>query len=76
MGWLKLQIKNYNQPVPEFTDGVEIPYGKHGTSDYFEPMTRDYLEYGTGEAKQLITRKSIQAKKITNLNTGEILYEK
>ena len=52
----------------QIIDDIRIPYGKWGTQNYLEPLTKDYLEYGAGGATQVITNKSIKIDTIKDLN--------
>lgn len=60
----------------QILDDIQIPRGKWGDADWLEPITKDYPEYGKGGAYQAITRQKIEARRIVDLKTGEVLYEK
>jgi hypothetical protein len=58
----------------QIIDDLQIPKGDWNRADYLEPLTKDYPEFGVGGATQAITRRSFNATKITDLNTGRVLY--
>jgi hypothetical protein len=60
----------------QIIDEIEIPKGKWGTADYYEPITKDFPEFGKGNTTQAITKSPIKADRIEDLKSGEILYEK
>lgn len=55
---------------------LRIPKGRFGESDYLEPITNAYPEHGAGGSTQAITELPISSRRITDLQTGEVLYEK
>jgi RHS repeat-associated protein len=58
----------------DIADELAIPRGKWGEADYLEPITKDFPEFGPGGATQAITRQPIQATRIVDLRTGNVLY--
>ena len=60
----------------QIVDEIEVPKGKWGTADYYEPITKDFPQFGSGNTTQAITKSPIKADKIINLDTGETLYER
>ena len=51
----------------QIVDDVRVPYGKWGTADYLEPVTRDYKQFGPGGATQVITNSSISVDELVDL---------
>jgi len=61
---LTAQSKLQTPYIPEYRvgfdtlgiiDDIGIPYGKYGAANYFEPITKDYMNLGVGGATQAIT---------------------
>ena len=48
-------------------DDLQIPKGQWNTADYYEPITKDYIDYGRGGATQAITQKEIKIDEIVQL---------
>jgi hypothetical protein len=59
----------------QLLEDLRIPYGKWGTAEHLEPLTKDFLDKGPGGATQAITRQEIRAKRIIDIRTGKVLYE-
>lgn len=74
----KLQLPKKPTWMAEF-DGnqiindVRIPNGKYLNADYKEVLCRSYPNLGEGGASQFITNSEIKIKRLTNLETGEII---
>ena len=42
-------------------DDINIPKGKWGTASYFEPITKDFKNFGPGGATQMVTYARISS---------------
>ena len=51
----------------QIIDDINVPYGKWGKASYLEPITKDFPEFGSGGATQVITHSGIKIKSITKL---------
>ncbi len=51
----------------QIIDDINIPYGKWGEALYLEPITKDFSEFGSGGATQVITHSEIVIDLITKL---------
>jgi hypothetical protein len=60
----------------QILDDIAIPHGDFGKAEHLEPLTADFPKFGLGGATQAITHKPIEVKRISNLQTGELLYER
>ena len=60
----------------QILDDVRIPQGMWGEADHLEPLTRDFPQFGSGGATQAITNRPIQVRRIVDLRTGKVLYER
>jgi len=61
----------------QISDNVQIPTGRMGTPNYLqpEPITQFNPQYGEGGATQAITNQPITVTRMTNIQTGQVLYE-
>ena len=50
----------------QIIDDISVPYGIWGKASYLEPITRDFPQFGSGGATQVITHSRIKIKAITN----------
>ncbi|MCB0350092.1 MAG: pre-toxin TG domain-containing protein [Bdellovibrionales bacterium] len=55
---------------------LQIPNGNYGRADYLEPITKDFPDFGKGGGYQAITKDSIQAKRIVDLRTNKVIFER
>lgn len=55
----------------QIAEDISIPKGKWGEADYFEPITKDFPEFGPGGATQAVTTKPIKIDSITHLPKEE-----
>jgi len=51
----------------QIIDDINIPYGNWGKASYLEPITKDFPQFGTGGATQVITNSNIKINAITKL---------
>lgn len=76
---MKLQIQR-DAPIRiefdtmQILDDVNIPHGDFGKAGHFEPLTKDFPQWGNGGATQAVTRQPIQVRRIVDLRTGRLLY--
>lgn len=76
-----LQMKSLNDArykiefdTGQIAEEIKIPNGNWGKSDWLEPMTKDYPEFGDGGATQAVTNASFKIGRIIDLKTGDIIY--
>ena len=80
LGSYRAQIPRDGNIMVEFNSGqlgnnIKIPLGENGTASHLEPVARDYPQFGFGGASQRTTTAPIQATRIIDRTTGQILYE-
>lgn len=51
----------------QIIDDISVPYGNWGKASYLEPVTKDFPEFGSGGAAQVITHSEIKIDTIINL---------
>ena len=51
----------------QIIDDISIPYGNWGKASYLEPITKDFPQFGSGGATQVITHSKIKIDSITKL---------
>ncbi len=57
-------------------DDIAVPLGNYGKGPHLEPSARDFPDFGFGGASQRITTSPIQADRIIDTRTGEILFQR
>lgn len=78
----KLQIPNPVRYRVEFntidvSDTLKIPHGDYGRSSKFEPLSKDFPQFGKGGGTQAMVDEKIFPDKIVDMSTGEVLtFEK
>jgi hypothetical protein len=68
-----IRIEFDTAPIAE---RIQIPNGNYSRADYLEPITKDFPEFGKGGGYQAITKDSIQAKRIVDLRTNKVIFER
>jgi hypothetical protein len=67
-------ILNRNmRTVPEL---IKVPPGLRGQASFLEPLAKDFPQFGSGGATQAITEKAFRVRRIVDLRTGKIIYER
>ena len=51
----------------QIIDDISVPYGNWGKASYFEPITKDFPQFGPGGATQVITHSPINIDNIIRL---------
>lgn len=51
----------------QIIDDISIPYGNWGKASYLETITKDFPQFGSGGATQVITHSKIKIDSITKL---------
>jgi len=52
----------------DYINDMSIPRGNWGQANYFEPIVRDFPQYGSGGATQAIVNNNINITNIWGLN--------
>lgn len=47
-----------------------------GKSDYLEPLTKDFPQFGKGGATQAIFGKTIQIDKVVDLRSDKVIFQR
>jgi hypothetical protein len=76
----KLQLPGTNEPTwiiefesTQFFNDIKFPLAKWNKAEYIEVTCKSYPLQGTGGGIQFITNSQIKVKRMTNLQTGEII---
>ncbi|WP_176763227.1 hypothetical protein [Riemerella columbipharyngis] len=48
---------------------MSVPKGNWGKADWYEPITKDFMEFGEGGATQAITSKPIKLDDIVDISS-------
>jgi RHS repeat-associated protein len=81
LGSFRAQIPHDGNIMVEFDTAqlgsdIKVPLGNWGNGPHLEPVARDFPDFGFGGASQRTTTSEINATRIIDRRTGEILYER
>jgi hypothetical protein len=60
----------------QIIDDIKVPPGLRGQASFLEPLAKDFPQFGSGGATQAITEKAFRVRRIVDLRTGKIIYER